>query len=152
MLDSSQVRTIIYRERFLHTVLYRDYAHPYCMLQSSYRWDGLNFENSSFASKLRPLMKSFLSASEACQLLKYNEFINNYTTIVCMGEVARYKEKYKSRFCIRRLFFVTVRVFKRFREDCPCLLYLQIGDLAIFRANHAACAYTRNCYKPFLDN
>ncbi len=24
---------------------------------------------------------------------------------------------------------------QRFREDCPCLLYLQIGDLAIFRAN-----------------
>ncbi len=49
------------------TVLYRDYAHPNCMLQSSYRWDGLNFENSCFAlklsppqvfaSKLRPLMK-----------------------------------------------------------------------------------------------
>ncbi len=36
------------------TVLYRDYAHPYCMLQSSYRWDGLNFENSSFASELSP--------------------------------------------------------------------------------------------------
>ncbi len=60
-----------------NTVLYRDYAHPNCMLQSSYRWDGLNFENSSVASKLRPLMKSFLSASEACQLLKYNEFINS---------------------------------------------------------------------------
>ncbi len=42
---------------YSNTVLYRDYAHPYCMLQSSYRWDGLNFENSSFASKLRPLMK-----------------------------------------------------------------------------------------------
>ncbi len=63
------------------TVLYRDYAHPYCMLQSSYRWDGLNFENSSFASKLSPPgvcleitpthEESFLSASEACQLLKY---------------------------------------------------------------------------------
>ncbi len=38
----------------LTTVLYRDYAHPYCMLQSSYRWDGLNFENSSFPSKLSP--------------------------------------------------------------------------------------------------
>ncbi len=38
----------------VYTVLYRDYAHPYCMLQSSYRWDGLNFENSSFASKLSP--------------------------------------------------------------------------------------------------
>ncbi len=31
------------------TVLYRDYAHLYCMLQSSYRWDGLNFENSSLS-------------------------------------------------------------------------------------------------------
>ncbi len=36
------------------TVLYRHYAHPNCMLQSSYRWDGLNFENSCFASKLNP--------------------------------------------------------------------------------------------------
>ena len=26
------------------TVLYRDYAHPNCMLQSSLKWDGLNFE------------------------------------------------------------------------------------------------------------
>ena len=76
------------------TVLRRDYAHPNCMLQSSYRWDGLNFENSRFASKLssprclprnyahswrnytHEETKSFLSASEACQLLKYNEFIN----------------------------------------------------------------------------
>ena len=40
------------------TVLYQDYAHPNCMLQSySYRWDGLNFENSSFALKLSPLIK-----------------------------------------------------------------------------------------------
>ncbi len=37
-----------------NTVLYRDYAHLYCMLQYSYRWDGLNFKNSSFASKLSP--------------------------------------------------------------------------------------------------
>ncbi len=37
---------------FANTILYRDYAHPYCMLQNSYRW---NFENSSFASKLSPL-------------------------------------------------------------------------------------------------
>ncbi len=43
--------------RILYTLPYRDYAHPYCMLQSSYRWNGLNFENSSFASKLCPLMK-----------------------------------------------------------------------------------------------
>ncbi len=66
---------------FACTILYRNYAHPNCMLQSSYRWDGPNFEKSSFASKLRPLMKYFLSASEACQLLKYNEYI----TIVMYG-------------------------------------------------------------------
>ncbi len=56
-----------------------------CMLhvQSSYRWDGLNIENSTFASKLRPLMKKlslFCFASEACQLLKYNEYINSIYT------------------------------------------------------------------------
>ncbi len=55
------------------TVLYRDYAQPNCMLQS---WDGLNFENSSFASKLRPLMKKLSIASEACQLLKYINIIH----------------------------------------------------------------------------
>ncbi len=66
-----------------------------------------------------------------------------------MGEVAKYKEKYKSRFCIRRLFLVNVR-------DCSCLLYLQIGDLAIssyniiFRDNQLA--LTQETAKPFLDN
>ncbi len=34
------------------TVFYRDYDHPNFMLQS--RWDGLNFENGSFVSKLSP--------------------------------------------------------------------------------------------------
>ncbi len=66
-----------------NTVFYRDYAHPYCVLHSSYRWDGLNFKNGNFVSKLRPLTKkrnSFLS--EACQRLKYNEYTNyNYSMV-----------------------------------------------------------------------
>ncbi len=95
------------------------------LIASSYRWDGLNFENRSFASKLSPprcLPRNyahswyFLSASEACPALE----IHQYT---CMGKVARYKEKYKSRFCTRRLFLVTVTEIQR--------RYLQIGDLAI---------------------
>ena len=28
---------------YTYTVLYQDYAHPNCMLQSRYRWDGLDF-------------------------------------------------------------------------------------------------------------
>ncbi len=44
-----------------------------------------------------------------------------------MGKVARYKE---SRFCIRRLFLVTVRVFNRDSEKIVLVpkLYLLIGS------------------------
>ena len=103
------------------------------MLQSSYRWDGLNFENICFALKLSPLMKKLtVSVSEACQLLKY---IN----IQCMGKVARYKEKY-TRQHQKVVPCHCQSLQQRFREDCPCLqLYLATGVyellLAIFRAN-----------------
>ncbi len=40
-----------------------------------------------------------------------------------MGKVARYKEKYKSRFYIRRLFLVTVRVFNRDSEKIVLVSY-----------------------------
>ncbi len=64
-----------------------------------------------------------------------------------MGKVARYKEKYKSRFCIRRLFLVTVRV----SEMIVLVSYTcKIEDLAIFRANQLA--LTQETAKPFLDN
>ncbi len=69
-----------------------------------------------------------------------------------MGKVARYEEKYKSRFCIGRLFLVTVRVFNRDSEKIVLVSYTckLIGDLAIFRANQLA--LTQKTAKPFLDN
>ncbi len=102
--------------------------HPNCMLQSSYRWDGLNFENNSFAAHLGVCLKItpthektkyFLFAAEACQLLEYNE----YNNIMHGYKVARY-------ICIRRLFLVTAcqSLQQRFREDCPCL-YLAYSKL-----------------------
>ncbi len=69
-----------------------------------------------------------------------------------MGKVARYKEKYKSRVCIRRLFLVmiTVRVFNRDSEKILLVSYLQIGDLAI--SSYIQLALTQETAKPFLDN
>ncbi len=60
---------------YIITVFYRDYAHPNCMLHSSYRWDGLDFEIGSFVLKLRPsgcLPRNYeetKSFPEACQRL-----------------------------------------------------------------------------------
>ncbi len=57
----------------LCTVFYRDYAHPNCILHSSYRWDRLNGRNYAHPGVI-PLNYAH-SFSEACQHLKYNEYI-----------------------------------------------------------------------------
>ncbi len=75
------------------TVLYRYYAHPY---QSSYRWDGLNFENSSFASKLSPPRCLPRNYARSCKIL--------YQKVVpCHCQSLQ----------------------QIFREDCPCQLAAQ---------------------------
>ncbi len=62
--------------------------------------------------------------------------------------MGKYKEKYKSRFCIRRLFLVTVRVFNRDSEKIVLVLanrgssYSRVNQLAL----------TQETAKLFLDN
>ncbi len=68
-------------------------------------------------SKVRPLIKklSLFCPSEACQLLKYNEYINT----LCMGKVARYKEK---NILAQKVLSLSQSLQQKFRGDCPCLI------------------------------
>ncbi len=68
---SKQFSTLTIEYCIACSVLYRDYTHPNCVLQS-YRWDGLNFENGSFVSypgvclEITPLM--YASMDEATSI------------------------------------------------------------------------------------
>ncbi len=131
-------------------VLHRDYAHPNWMLESSYRWNGLNFENSSFASKLspprfasklRPLMKKLsifcLHLSLPALEIQWIHLYNNSNAWV---KVARYKEKYTNQDSGCSLSLSESSPITALTTSYT--LYLQIGDNQLKQEG----------VKPFLDN
>ncbi len=73
---------------------------------------------------VRPLIKKLgFFLSEACQLLKYNEY-----TTMCMGKVARYKEIVQAKILHHKVVPCHCRSLqRRSRQDCPCLLYHIVG-------------------------